>query len=135
VGAWSLRAEADWQAPIAGQRGVGNARVGALHDGGDVRWGAGLFTDRSREVPSSGSLLVDYYGATAGLSYRPPPVRAHRARGEAWDLWAGLALRYAYGTGEARGVGIAPLGGSEAVPTARVRVDVVTVTLGGLVQF
>jgi hypothetical protein len=135
VGAWSLRAEGDWQAPIAGQRGVGNARFGALHDGGDVRWGAGLFTDRSREVKSSGSLLVDYYGATAGVSYRPPPVQAHRARGEDWDLWTGLALRYAYGTGEARGVGIAPLGGSEAVPTAKVRVDVFTVTLGGLVQF
>jgi hypothetical protein len=135
VGAWSLRAEVDWQAEVSGQRGVGNARVGALHDGGHVRWGAGLFTDRSREVASSGALKVDYYGATAGVAYRPGPVRAARARGGAWDLWTSLALRYAYGDGQARGVAIAPLGGEVAVPTAKVRVDVLTVTLGGLVQF
>jgi hypothetical protein len=135
VGAWSLRAEGDWQSAIAGQRAVGNARVGALHDGGDVRWGAGLFTDLTREVPSSGALRVDYYGATAGFFYRPPPVRAARARGGTWDVWTNLAVRYAYGTGGARGVGIAPFSEASAVPTARVRVDVVTLTLGGLVQF
>jgi hypothetical protein len=32
-------------------------------------------------------------------------------------------------------VAIAPLGGEVPVPTAKVRVDVLTVTLGGVVQF
>jgi hypothetical protein len=135
VGAWSLRAEGDWQSAAADQHAVGNARVGALYDGGDIRWGAGLFTDLSREVPSSSALRVDYYGATAGVFYRPPPVRAARARGGTWDVWTNLAVRYAYGIGGAMGVAIAPLGGDVAVPTARVRVDVLTLTLGGLVQF
>jgi hypothetical protein len=135
VGAWSLRAEADWQAPTSGQRGVLNARLGALCDAGDVRWGAGLFTDRTRNIDSSGGFAVDYYGATAGVFYRPGPVREARAHGGAWDLWTDLALRYAYGTGHATGFGIAPLGGSQAPPSAPVRTDTFTLTLGGLVQF
>jgi hypothetical protein len=135
AGAFSLRAEADWQAPISGQRGVANVRLGALHDGDDVRWGAGLFTDRTRNLLSSGGIAVDYYGATAGFFYRPPPVRTARARGGAWDVWTSLAVRYAYGTGEVLGVGIAPLGGSQGPPSAKVRVDSFTFSLGGLVQF
>jgi hypothetical protein len=135
VGGWSLRAEGDWQAAVSGQRAVANVRLGALHDGGDVRWGAGLFTDRTRELASSGGLAVDYYGATAGVFYRPSPVRAARARGEAWDLWTSLAVRYAYGTGEAMGLGLAPLGGAAEPPSASVRVDSFTLSLGGLVQF
>jgi hypothetical protein len=135
VGAWSVRAEADWQARISGQRAVANARLGALHGLGDVRWGAGLFTDRGRDVAGSSGLAVDYYGATAGVSYRPPPVRAARARGGTWDVWTTFALRYAYGTGTATGLGIAPLGGAAEPPSAPVRVDTFTLSLGGLVQF
>jgi hypothetical protein len=135
VGAFSLRAEADWQAPVAGQRGVANVRLGVLHDRGDVRWGAGLFTDRTRNLASSGGFVVDYYGGTAGVFYRPGPVQAARARGGTWDLWTSVALRYAYGTGDATGLGIAPLGGSQAPPSAPVRVDNVTFSLGGVVQF
>jgi hypothetical protein len=135
VGTWSLRAEADWQAAVSGQRAVANARVGALQDRGDLRWGAGLFTDRTRDVPGSAGLAVDYYGAAAGFSYRPTPVRTARARGGAWDFWTNVAVRYAYGTGRATGLGIAPLGGTAQVPSAPVRVDAFTLTLGGLVQF
>ena len=135
LGALSLRAEADWQAPTSGQRGVVNARIGALYGAGDVRGGAGLFTDRTRTLASSGGLAVDYYGAAAGFFYRPAPVRDARARGGAWDLWTSFGVRYAHGTGHAMGSGIAPLGGSQARPSATVRVDTFTVTLGGLVQF
>ncbi len=135
VGAWSLRAEGDWQAAVSGQRAVWNARAGALHGLGDVRWGAGLFTDRTRDVPGSAGLAVDYRGAAAGLSYRPPPVRTARERGGGWDLWTNVAVRYAYGTGRATGLGIAPLGGVAQPPSAPVRVDTFTLTLGGLVQF
>ena len=135
LGALSLRAEADWQTPTPGQRGVVNARLGALFDAGHVRWGAGLFTDRTRNLASSGGLAVDYYGATAGLFYRPAPVRDARARGGVWDLWTNLGVRYAHGTGHATGVGAAPLGGSQAPPSATVCVDTFSVTLGGLVQF
>lgn len=135
LGALSLRAEADWQAPTSGQRGVVNARLGGLYDAGDFRWGAGLFTDRTRNIASSGGLVVDYYGGTAGLFYRPGPVRDARARGGAWDLWTNVGVRYAHGTGHATGFGIAPLGGSQGPPSAAVRVDTFTVTLGGLVQF
>jgi hypothetical protein len=133
--ALSLRAEVDWQAPASGQRGVLNARLGALVDAGHVRWGGGLFTDRTRALESSGGLAVDYYGATAGILFRPDRVRDARARGESWDLWTSLGMRYAHGTGRATGFGIAPLGGSQPPPSAPVRVDTLSVTLGGLVQF
>jgi len=135
LGALSLRAEADWQAPASGQRGVVNGRLGALYGAGDVRWGGGLFTDRARNVAGSGGLVVDYYGATGGVFYRPVPVREARARGGAWDLWTNLGVRYAHGTGQATGFAIAPLGGSEAPPSATVRIDTLTFTLGGVVQF
>jgi hypothetical protein len=135
LGALSLRAEADWQAPTSAQRGVVNARLGALYGTGDIRGGAGVFTDRARDLASSGTLAVDYLGATAGLFYRPAPVRSARERGGAWDLWTSLAVRYAHGTGHAAGFGIAPLGGIQAPPSATVHIDTFTVTLGGLVQF
>ena len=135
LGAVSLRMEGDWQAPASGQRGVVNVRLGALYDAGDIRWGAGLFSDRTRNVASSGELAVDYYGATAGLFYRPAPVQKARTRGEAWDLWTNLGVRYAHGMGHATGFGIAPLGGTQPPPSAPVRVDTLTITLGGVVQF
>jgi hypothetical protein len=135
LGALSVRAEIDWQAPTSGQRGVVNGRLGVLYDAGDARWGGGLFTDRTRDLASSGGIAVDYYGATAGFFYRPAPVRSARARGEAWDLWTSLGVRYAHGVGHAQGFGIAPLGGTQAPPSAPVHVDTLTVSLGGLVQF
>ena len=135
AGAWSLRAEADWQAAVSGRQDVVNARLGALHRGADVRWGAGLFTDRSGADPGTGALAVDFYGATAGVSLRPWPVRAARRAGGAWDVWTSVAVRYATGRGEARGLAVAPLGGGGAPPTASVRVDDLTVSLGGLVRY
>lgn len=62
--------EADWQAPTSGQRGVVNARLGALYDAGDLRWGAGFFTDRTRNIGSSGppsaTVRVDTFTVTLG---------------------------------------------------------------------
>jgi hypothetical protein len=134
-GGLTVRGELDWQAPTTGQRGVVNARVGVLLDAGDVRGGAGLFTDRARDLASGGGLAVDYTGATAGLSFRPGPVRVAHARGGSWDLWTSVGLRYAHGVGRATGLGLAPMGGQQAPASARVRVDSLTATLGGVVEY
>lgn len=137
LGPWSLRAEADWQAPRDGLSGVANARVGLLHDAGaNVRFGAGLFTDRSRASDRAASTDVDYLGATAGASYRPPPVAAARARGEAFDLWTSLAVRYAYGRGDAQGLALDPFGTGAAPPgSGPVEAHVLSLSIGGHVQY
>lgn len=137
LGAWSLRAEADWQAAESGRRAVVNGRLGVLHDyDADLRWGAGVFTDRSRARSDSGALDVDFYGVAAGLDYRPPQVRAARGGGGSWDVRGSVAVRYAAGFGKARSLEIDLLGaGAQAPGSATVRVHALSVTIGGFVQF
>lgn len=132
---WSLRAEADWQASGGGRRGVWNGRLGALRDGGDLRVGAGVFTDRARERPSPGELVADFYGVAAGVDYRPPLVRAARGDG-GWDVRTSIAVRYALGVGEVTGIALDPFGLGAAPPAARAtRLHAVSVSVGGLARF
>jgi hypothetical protein len=139
VGGASLRAELDWQAPRAGRHGVVNGRAGLLRTASpDFSWGAGLFTDRSREEVRSGALSVNYYGVAAGVDYRPSPVRAARRPGSIWDARASFAVRYAVGIGEVQRLEANPFA-STAAPappsTARALVHVLTVNIGALLQF
>jgi hypothetical protein len=133
----SLRAELDWQAPRAGQRGVLNGRLGLRRAvGGDLAWGAGVFTDRSREDARSGALAVDYYGVAVGVDYRLSPVRAVRPAGAAWDVRAYLAVRYALGVGEVERLQANPFDSTSAPSsTARVLAHALSVNAGGILEF
>jgi hypothetical protein len=136
VGSTSVRAELDWQAPRAGRAGVVNGRVGLLRaQSPDLSWGAGLFTDRSREVVSSGSISVDYYGVAAGVDWRPPPVRAARGPGATWDVRTSLSVRYAAGWGEVQRLQANPFGAAPPATTSDVFAQALAVNLGALLQF
>jgi hypothetical protein len=95
----------------------------------------GLFTDRSRDVASAGTLVVDFYGVTAGVDYRPPPVRSARPRGATWDVRTSLAVRYALGWGEVLRLQASPFGATLAPSSADVLAHALSVNLGALLQF
>lgn len=138
LGATSLRAEGDWQAPEGGRHGVVNARLGLLREASeDLRWGAGAFTDRTRESGRSGSLAVNQYGIAAGVDYRPPPVRAARGPEASWDMRVGFAVRYGLGTGKVRRLEVDPL--SAAPPsspvTAPVLSQALSLNVGAILRF
>jgi hypothetical protein len=136
AGSTSLRAELDWQAPRAGRAGVVNGRVGLLRaETPDLSWGAGLFTDRTREVVSSGSIAVDYYGVAAGVDYRPPPVRSARPPGAKWDVRTSLSVRYAAGFGEVQRLQANPFGATPPTSSSEVTAHALAVNLGALLQF
>jgi hypothetical protein len=136
VGSTSLRAELDWQAPRAGRAGVVNGRVGLLRaETPDLSWGAGIFTDRSREVVSSGSISVDYYGVAAGVDYRPPPVRSARPPGAKWDVRTSLSVRYAAGWGEVQRLQANPFGTTPTPSHSDVLAHALAVNLSALLQF
>ena len=136
VGGTSVRAELDWQSPRAGRSGTVNGRVGVLRAvTSDLAWGAGFFTDRSRDVVSTGTLSIDYYGVSAGVDYRPPPVRSARPAGATWDVRTSLAVRYALGVGEVQRLQASPFGAPEPSSTASVLAHALGVNLGALLQF
>jgi hypothetical protein len=137
LGRASLRAEVDWQAPGERSHGVLNGRLGLQSEASeDLRWGMGLFTDRTREGGTSGSLAVDFYGVAAGLDYRPPQVRAARGPAAAWDMRASLAVRYALGTGRVLRVESDPFS-PEAAPStshATALAQALSINIGAMLQ-
>jgi hypothetical protein len=136
AGRTSVRAELDWQAPRAGFAGVVNGRVGLLRaETPDLSWGAGIFTDRSRELVRSGSISVDYYGVAAGVDYRPSPVRSARPPGAKWDVRTSLSVRYAAGWGEVQRLQANPFGATSAPSSSDVIAHAFAVNLGALLQF
>jgi hypothetical protein len=136
AGRTSVRAELDWQAPRGGSAGVVNGRVGLLRaETPDLSWGAGIFTDRTPELVSSGSISVDYYGVAAGVDYRPPPVRSARPPGATWDVRTSLAVRYAAGWGEVRRLQANPFGATATPSSSDVLAHALTLSLGALLQF
>jgi hypothetical protein len=136
AGSTNVRAELDWQAPRAGRTGVVNGRVGLLRAATpDLSWGAGIFTDRSRELVRSGSISVDFYGVAAGVDYRPPPVRSARPPGATWDVRTSLAVRYAAGWGEVQRLQANPFGATPAPSSSDVFAHSLAVNLGALLQF
>jgi hypothetical protein len=136
AGLTSVRAELDWQAPRAGRVGVVNGRVGLLRaETPDLSWGAGIFTDRSPEVVSSGSISVDYYGVAAGVDYRPPPVRSARPPGAKWDVRTSLSVRYAVGLGEVQRLQANPFGATSTPSSSDVIAHALAVYLGALLEF
>jgi hypothetical protein len=80
-----------------------NARVGLMRTLSPNFWLAGgLFTDRTDRPPNSGDGST-YYGATAGLKYRPRRMRqrvAREHRDRSWDIVGTVGVRYSRGTGE-----------------------------------
>ncbi len=85
---------------------VWNLRLGALFPLSDsLALGAGAFTDRSA-APTPDSLLtdyrVDYYGGTLGLRSDTAVGLAAGEQAETLVFRTTVAVRYAYGTGEAR---------------------------------
>jgi hypothetical protein len=136
AGSTCVRAELDWQSPRAGRAGVVNGRVGLLRAATpDLTWGAGIFTDRSRELVRSGSISVDFYGVAAGVDYRPPPVRSARPPGATWDVRTSLSVRYAFGWGEVQRLQANPFGATPTSSSSDVVAHALAVTLGALLQF
>jgi long-subunit fatty acid transport protein len=92
---------------LVDRRWVINVRLGGtveLTDGIDL--GLGLFTDRSPEkTPESfGDFQVNYYGVSTGVRYEETIKLAPGQLADDVVFRTVLALRYAYGSGETRGM-------------------------------
>lgn len=103
-----ISVEGDVSHPLddANLAGVWNARVGGVYRASrDVTLGAGLFTDRSRtrlnRFPAED---VDFYGATFGIAFNRRIDLAEHEEVGSMVISTSVALRYAYGSGEATGV-------------------------------
>ncbi len=92
---------------LVDRRWVLNVRIGGILELTDsIDFGLGLFTDRSpQETPEGfGDLQVNYYGVSTGLRYEESVKLAPGALADDIVFRTVAALRYAYGTGESRGV-------------------------------
>ncbi len=85
---------------------VANVRAGAIYQlSPTLRIGAGAFTDFDTSAPTA-ALRFDFVGGTSGVLWRKPlPLQAAK---RPLVLATTLALRYAYGWGQASAIGANP---------------------------
>ncbi len=135
--------DGDYQTPLSDmdRKGQWNARLGTVQHLDGLWWlGGGLFTDRNIYEEVDGIGGIDFYGATAGIRFgkvrRLHPDEAY----EGMTTITTVALRYAYGSGQAAGLAVDEFGGGQALDAiglvpADVTVHEVGVNIGSSFSF
>ena len=118
-----------------------NVRVGTLQQLSELLWiGGGLFTDRTIEEEIDGIGGIDYYGGTVGLRFGKERRLHPDEKYQGMTSTTTLALRYAYGSGDALGLYVEPFDGGVGMDTAgyvaaEAHVHEIAITVGSSVAF